>query len=626
MAEVIHTQELAEGVLTVFDNGDCAVDDHRRAVSTYYPAGQAPYPVRLLVERLVASHRAAVEVEAGRGTRDRAVAGVGRRTREDELGVPPQLRSTTSLFRGDQRMARDPEGETTLRRRLALALSLGRQMARMHARLDWLIAQGGPRFVRLVMGDYTHTPGAPVTVPSELQRAIDAGLIVEAPGGRLALADIRRGLHNDIVDLLADELPGFGTQYALAYEQESTRITDELLDRVVLSVVDLLTLLVPLAGPAVATSRRLMSTAAERLSLGRGAALADDVLRGEVIAARDVPAGAIDATRRGTALARRPPEPPPRPGRALPEPEPVGEPAARLAPPRGPGRLPPPEPSSTDLVLSVDYAGPAIARSQETLVREAFGPERLRNLLAGFRLLDESLPQAIRRVVSRTFAGRGRPPAAADARLAELREQLRRIVPFDEPPGPTAALTAEQRSQAIAVLREARIVARDRWNTLRGRLWRELYQDADVRTTLRMMERDGLVRLPRGLPDAAGPPAALARNRDGIVWARTAEGATPEQIGQELGLSADRIRQDLGRIRAAMARGGPSPPLEVALPLNLDHITPVQLNPFRFFDPNNLRVLNASYNDTFLRLYQLRSPFPMTDDALEAWIRAFGLQ
>jgi len=364
-----------------------------------------------------------------------------------------------------------------------------------------------------------------------------------------------------------------------------------------------------------------------------------------VVRTADVPADAIDATPRaartagaaeggGTALARRGPAGT-RGGRS-------GRPGARAsrgrrgAVRRGArgGRRPRLVGGRRRVSRArVRYRGPLVRGDRrETLIREVFGRRRLRNLLAGFQLLDEHIPDAIRAVFGRTNIARGGnlTPAVSDARMQELLRRLQGVLPAGSRPGTFRPLTRAdrmsdaRRAAAIQILGEARTLARARWNVFRERLWRELYSREGVVSILRQMQQDGLILLPRGFPNTGRAPRAISGNRDGIIWARTGQGASPAEIGRELNASAEYVERRLREIRRNVERGR-TPPEMREWALNLDHITPVQLNPFRFFDPENLRVLTASYNDTFLRLFQVGTPFPMTDDSLEAWIRAFRL-
>ena len=202
--------------------------------------------------------------------------------------------------------------------------------------------------------------------------------------------------------------------------------------------------------------------------------------------------------------------------------------------------------------------------------RELFGQARLTNLLDAFRRIDRHVPDAVY-TVYRRFRG-----AAGDLQLRRIRRRINELyrIHGDE-------ISGAARREAIHLLETARDLARGRWNTVRPRLWRELYKVDEVKAVLRDLARRGHIRLPAGFPNT---------------------GRAPRAIGIDL-------------------RNG----RRTLLPLNIDHITPRQMDPFLWFHPRNLRIVNASFNDTFLRLFQYRSGLPMTDDWLEAWVRANNL-
>ncbi|WP_089106496.1 hypothetical protein [Streptomyces hyaluromycini] len=109
---------------------------------------------------------------------------------------------------------------------------------------------------------------------------------------------------------------------------------------------------------------------------------------------------------------------------------------------------------------------------------------------------------------------RGRRTTAARTRLAQLRQQfdqLRRQVGN----GP---MTAAQRADATAVLREARDLARADFNNVRKAIWRRLRADPDLLRIERQLQAAG---------DAAQGGAALR------VSTRTADGTRFEALGVE---------------------------------------------------------------------------------------------
>jgi hypothetical protein len=75
---------------------------------------------------------------------------------------------------------------------------------------------------------------------------------------------------------------------------------------------------------------------------------------------------------------------------------------------------------------------------------------------------------------------------------------------------------------------------------------------------------------------------------------------------------------ETGLAPVALSQGGRK------LRLNIDHIAPREVSPFRFFDGDNLRVLPGSFNDTTLTGHQRYGFFPMTEDNYEVWIRSHG--
>jgi hypothetical protein len=192
------------------------------------------------------------------------------------------------------------QGELT--RAQALAYLFAIEAGALHRDLQEVIATGQPgRMWRdhpawiVVTGQY------PIeTVPTPLQRAIDAGLVTEVRSGSYVIAD-DRGMNRDIVQM-GNRFPGFTEIYSEAEEavrrSANNALLAEALEATAFIALELATVGAVTGVALIARVRRM----AEAWRLGRAARGA------EVIRTADVPAGAIDATRRqpGTQLAPRP--------------------------------------------------------------------------------------------------------------------------------------------------------------------------------------------------------------------------------------------------------------------------------------------------------------------------------
>jgi hypothetical protein len=209
---------------------------------------------------------------------------------EDELGVPEMLRSGTSRFRSDMRLrrGRTREAERMRRDSAAAARALAIRMARLHARLEDLINREGdrPRYWVEYFSDTAPQAGSERRRPTDLQLAILGGLVIE--GTPPTVAGIR-GV-NSIVARLAEELPGFGIQYDIAYEHERDRITSGYLTDLVLAVIDMLDVLIPLGVVVAIAGRRAFRqalTAIRRAGRRETAELALDAPGARTMAAEE---------------------------------------------------------------------------------------------------------------------------------------------------------------------------------------------------------------------------------------------------------------------------------------------------------------------------------------------------
>lgn len=299
----IHSENIDGGILTVYENGDYSFlagdPENPDSEITYYSSGYGPYQYRLIAARVFELYT----VTSGTTASREPITG---RSEEDELGVPPSMRSGPSRVRSDRRLrdARTREDELRLRELTQEGNRLGVSLGRLHARLRYLIQTGGRGYTEFVAGDFVLGASREIIirVPSELESAIISGLIIEDSSGGLMIADIRRGIDNDLTTL-GRELPGFAIAYDLSYFQEESQITHELLEEIVLTVVDIVTEIITFGGPIILRALRQEYNAAHS-SLVALRRERDAVLSGEIV--DEIPEGAIYAgTRRPSRESRR---------------------------------------------------------------------------------------------------------------------------------------------------------------------------------------------------------------------------------------------------------------------------------------------------------------------------------
>lgn len=166
-------------------------------------------------------------------------------SREDIENVPESARSSVSRFRRDSRL-RQPYTSREERERVRIAqhaMQLATQLSTLHAYLQHLITtqSGEGRYTPIMQDPDVHEP--PIMIPTELQQAIDSGLINEFPG-RLVIAGLDR------VNELFDELPGFENQYRYNYQRLERDLALEDAVEDLLTKLDIVMLLVDIAAPA----------------------------------------------------------------------------------------------------------------------------------------------------------------------------------------------------------------------------------------------------------------------------------------------------------------------------------------------------------------------------------------
>jgi hypothetical protein len=161
-----------------------------------------------------------------------------------------------------------------------------------------------------------------------------------------------------------------------------------------------------------------------------------------------------------------------------------------------------------------------------------------------------------------------------DRRLKDIAAEVYKIK--NEYPGGKRVPDEKVRKRVAEILREAHEIGRARWGDMRGKVWNELYKDNDF---LRLVQNTGVI-LPENLAKAEN--AAMVRVAD----PRT------------------------GKIfRKA---------------LNIDHKTPITLNPFRSLDPDNFRLMTPSENSVFMEMLR-KQQFPVSNDEFEKWLLQYGL-
>lgn len=147
--------------------------------------------------------------------------------------VPPQALMGPSRARNRDHVLWGEE-----RRRIREGVNLARHLGELHTRLHQLIRkeENKPRYSRVPVPDSRYLPEV-VYVPSELQRAIDSGAIIDPPQGRPYPAGFGRGLDTELEALLR-AFPGARVAYIEAAEKEYDAITHELQLDLLLQIVD----------------------------------------------------------------------------------------------------------------------------------------------------------------------------------------------------------------------------------------------------------------------------------------------------------------------------------------------------------------------------------------------------
>ena len=161
-----------------------------------------------------------------------------------------------------------------------------------------------------------------------------------------------------------------------------------------------------------------------------------------------------------------------------------------------------------------------------------------------------------------------------DKKLKEIEAKLDKI--RKDYPNEKKIPNEAVRKQVATLMREAGKIGRKRWDHMRGKVWNELYKDNDF---LRLVQRTGVV-LPTNF--AKSQRAALIRVAD----------------------------PKTGKINLR--------------PLNIDHKTPIALNPFRALDPKNHRIMTPTENSVFMEVLR-KSRGPVSNDPLENWLVSYGL-
>jgi hypothetical protein len=187
-------------------------------------------------------------------------------------------------------------------------------------------------------------------------------------------------------------------------------------------------------------------------------------------------------------------------------------------------------------------------------------------LLAQYERLANARMQT---VIAEVLAGQ--TATASRRRLADLLVQFRAL--SDEVGA--APLTAAQRARAVAVLREARDLARTDFGAVRTAMWRRLRRDPELRAITDRMVAVGDVELGK---------------RGGSVRVRTVA--------------------DDGRVTFQA--------------LEPDHLVRLSDNPWRYNDPRNLILTDSAQNQQFLETLRQQGSIWATDD-IERFVVGNGL-